>query len=114
MSGQRVIRPGKERPGSRRTPLIRPIVDIDGTVVHREEPDVSDMSTPALCSHCGSIYDVGHVTVTARYSDCSLWNAPCCGRQADSRHAWNNQPGARMGYVDIRARDRLLAERRVR
>lgn len=43
------------------------------------------MTSPVECTHCGDVYDLGTVTVTARYSDCSVWNTPCCGRVADDR-----------------------------
>ncbi|GGM52556.1 hypothetical protein ACFFX1_55520 [Dactylosporangium sucinum] len=45
---------------------------------------IADMTSPVRCT-CGRIYDLGKVTVTARYADCSIWKAPCCGRQADDR-----------------------------
>lgn len=45
---------------------------------------VRDMMSPVRCT-CGRIYDLGKVIVTARYTDCSMWKAPCCGRQADDR-----------------------------
>lgn len=45
---------------------------------------IRDMMFPVRCT-CGRIYDLGKVEVTARYTDCSIWNAPCCGRQVDDR-----------------------------
>lgn len=42
------------------------------------------MTSPVRCQ-CGAIYDLGHVTVTARYADCSVWTTPCCGRVEDDR-----------------------------
>jgi hypothetical protein len=45
---------------------------------------IRDMFSPVRCT-CGSIYDLGKVEVTARYVDCSMWKAPCCGRVADDR-----------------------------
>lgn len=45
---------------------------------------VRGMTYPVRCT-CGQVYDVGKVEVKARYTDCSIWNAPCCGRQADDR-----------------------------
>lgn len=44
-----------------------------------------DMTQPCRCAHCGGVYDLGKVTITARYADCSMWNAPCCGRLVDDR-----------------------------
>jgi hypothetical protein len=46
--------------------------------------EIQSMFKPVRCT-CGQIYDLGKVTVTARYADCSIWKAPCCGRQADDR-----------------------------
>jgi hypothetical protein len=48
-------------------------------------PDTRGMSAPVRCRTCGEVYDSGKVEVTARYVDCSVWTAPCCGRIADSR-----------------------------
>lgn len=45
---------------------------------------IEGMFKPVRCT-CGRIYDLGAVEVTARYSDCSVWKAPCCGRTADDR-----------------------------
>lgn len=50
----------------------------------REEAAIADMFYPVRCN-CGQIYDVGKVTVTARYLDCSVWTTPCCGRHEDDR-----------------------------
>lgn len=46
---------------------------------------VREMFSPVRCAHCNGIYDLGKVEVTARYADCSVWNAPCCSRQVDDR-----------------------------
>lgn len=46
---------------------------------------IDGMSQPARCSHCRGFYDLGSVTVTARYTDCSVWKAPCCGVTVDDR-----------------------------
>jgi len=43
------------------------------------------MNDLVRCTHCGGTYRLGSVTVTARYTDCSCWNAPCCGTQVDDR-----------------------------
>jgi hypothetical protein len=50
-----------------------------------DQPATAGMSQPAQCSHCHRIYDLGTVTVTARYADCSMWKAPCCGLLVDDR-----------------------------
>jgi hypothetical protein len=43
------------------------------------------MHQPARCTWCGGVYDLGTVEVTARYTDCSVWKAPCCGTVVDDR-----------------------------
>ena len=53
---------------------------LDGTT----QRDIEGMSQPVRC-RCGGVYDLGTVTVTARYADCSMWKAPCCGRESDDR-----------------------------
>lgn len=47
-------------------------------------PEAEGMFQPVRC-RCGCVYDLGTVEVTARYADCSVWRAPCCGRTADDR-----------------------------
>ena len=42
------------------------------------------MTSPVRC-RCGQVYDLGKVTVTGRYTDCSMWKTPCCGITADDR-----------------------------
>lgn len=49
-----------------------------------ERQAIAGMFKPVRCT-CGRIYDIGKVEVTARYTDCSIWKAPCCGRHADDR-----------------------------
>lgn len=48
-------------------------------------PDTTGMNFPVRCTHCGGVYDVGKVEVTARYVDCSMWKSPCCGLLVDDR-----------------------------
>ncbi|BBX87907.1 hypothetical protein MAUB_57800 [Mycolicibacterium aubagnense] len=60
-------------------------------------PDTIDairgMSSPARCTHCGQVYDLGTVTVTQRYVDCSVWTSPCCHRTVDDRGSgWKSLP----------------------
>jgi len=45
----------------------------------------TDMFAPVRCAYCGQTYDLGYVTATARYADCSVWKAPCCGTVVDDR-----------------------------
>jgi len=47
---------------------------------------IADMMFPVRCLRCHTgIYDTAKVTVTARYSDCSVWKTPCCGQTVDDR-----------------------------
>ncbi len=53
---------------------------------------VSEMFAPGRCLWCGAIYDAGPVKVIARYSDCSVWIAPCCEAQVDDRpRSWGGR-----------------------
>lgn len=49
------------------------------------------------CTYCRGEYDLGKVEVTARYTDCSMWKAPCCGRLVDDRR-WKS----RVDYTEIK------------
>lgn len=49
-----------------------------------EAAQIQAMMFPVRCT-CGQLYDLAKVEVTGRYTDCTLWKAPCCGRQADDR-----------------------------
>lgn len=51
----------------------------------RDYERVAQMSYPVQCAHCGRVYDLGTVTVTARYADCSMWKTPCCNVAVDDR-----------------------------
>ena len=106
--------------GSRRTPLVRTAADIrrsivttDGTVHTLSPHEVSTerMAMPSRCRSCRVTFDAGHVVVTARYADCSMWRCPGCGIQHDSRRAWSGAPGEHMGYVDLREQQRAIEER---
>lgn len=43
------------------------------------------MASYVQCTHCGRRYDIGRVTVIARYAECTVFTAPCCGRTVDDR-----------------------------
>ena len=43
------------------------------------------MTSPVVCNLCGKEYDLAAVTVTARFSDCSCFTTPCCGKNVDDR-----------------------------
>lgn len=53
--------------------------------------EVLTMTSPVRCTRCGAVYDLGHVTVTHRYADCSMWRTPCCDREVDDR-MWVSSP----------------------
>lgn len=54
---------------------------------------VKDMRFPVRCTRCNGVYDSATVTVTARYSDCSVWVSPCCNQTVDDRPAgWVARP----------------------
>ena len=50
-----------------------------------EQLDIATMSFPVRCSHCRRFYDMGTVTITGRWLDCTAWKAPCCGAAVDDR-----------------------------
>lgn len=58
-------------------------MDVDGRII--ETSDISEMTMPVRCTHCQGVYDLGTVTVTGRYLDCSVWRSPCCGLTVDDR-----------------------------
>jgi hypothetical protein len=53
-----------------------------------QQPKLTDMRFPVLCLHCRTYYDLGHVKVTARYADCSVWTSPCCGHPGIDDRPW--------------------------
>lgn len=61
--------------------------DIDGYWIEGVSLDlIEGMSYPVQCARCHTgVYDLGKVEVTARYTDCSMWKAPCCGVLVDDR-----------------------------
>lgn len=65
--------------------------DLFNPRIHRS---AEGMTSPVQCNRCGGIYDLGTVTVTQRYADCSVWNTPCCNRTADDRE-WKSLPDYR-------------------
>ncbi len=68
-------------------PRPRPqfIVDHRGRLVEDVSAQIDGMTSPVRCAHCSRIYDLGTVTATARYTDCSMWKSPCCKRLVDDR-----------------------------
>lgn len=55
---------------------------------------ITGMTSPVRCLRChNGVYDLGKVEVTARYTDCSMWKAPCCGSVVDDRGqtGWTNR-----------------------
>lgn len=55
------------------------------TIAEKDVIAAADMFTPVRCTHCGGIYDLGTIEVTERYTDCSMWQSPCCSRLVDDR-----------------------------
>lgn len=53
-----------------------------------EQPPVEAMMHPVRCMHCRLVYSLGHVKVTGRYTDCSVWTSPCCGHQGIDDRPW--------------------------
>jgi hypothetical protein len=60
-------------------------VDRFGYMMEDLDDLTEDMSQPVRCNRCHGVYDLGTVTVTARYTACSVWKAPCCGAVVDDR-----------------------------
>lgn len=56
-----------------------------------KQPPPAEMMSPVRCTRCGTVYDLCHVKTGARYSDCTVYTTPCCGRQADDR-LWKGSP----------------------
>ncbi len=56
-----------------------------------ERLEIDQMTSPVRCNHCGRIYDLGKVTVEARYLDCSVWKCPHCSVTVDDR-TWKSRP----------------------
>jgi hypothetical protein len=68
-----------------------------------EQPPVAEMKSPVKCRHCRGIYDQVRVLVTARYADCSVWIAPCCGHPGV-----DDRPGERERHYMALDRDEVL------
>ncbi len=50
------------------------------------------MLIPVRCNHCHRVYDLaGPSERIARYADCDVFKAPCCGRTVDTR-SWKSFP----------------------
>lgn len=52
------------------------------------QPPVAEMRIPVRCMHCGAVYDITRVQVTGRFTDCSVWTAPCCGLRGVDDRPW--------------------------
>jgi len=53
--------------------------------------DTKGMLVPVRCNRCGAVYDLTEAKVVHRYSDCTIFVTPCCGRQVDDR-TWVGDP----------------------
>jgi phage FluMu protein Com len=71
--------------------------------------DVSGMTQPCRCTHCGRVYDLGKVTIVQRYLDCSVWQCPGCKLQVDDRGetGWTT----RRDYVRLDGNGREVRQR---
>lgn len=49
------------------------------------QPPIAEMMVPVRCLRCRRVYDLTHTEVIHRYSDCTLFYAPCCGARVDDR-----------------------------
>jgi hypothetical protein len=74
----------------------------------RPQPDTTGMTSPARCTYCQHVYDLGKVTVTARYTDCSMWHCPGCKTLVDDRGetGWKS----RKDYVVLPRTPQLIAD----
>lgn len=59
-------------------------------------------SAHCRCRSCGKTFAIESVKVTARYADCDMFEAPCCGATCDTRLRWGGPTWAHMGYDDMR------------
>lgn len=69
---------------------------------YRDELLARDMRSPVRCGHCGHVYDLGKVTVTACYTDCSVWRTPCCDTTVDDPCEYGVLWGGRADYERIK------------
>ena len=60
-----------------------------------EQRRIAGMFSPVECTFCGRVYDLGTVTVTARYADCSVWTTPCCNRAGVDDRMFVSRPAIR-------------------
>jgi len=80
-------------------------MDIHGRL--RELADVRDTSFPVRCTRCSKVYDLGKVTVVARYTDCSVWKCPGCGCTVDDRPAgWGDHHYVELDFNGREKRNR--------
>ena len=86
-----------------RAEVRRQILKRHGTWGERQDfpVEAEGMFSPVRCAHCRGVYDLGEVTVTARYMDCSVWRSPCCDLTVDDRgEGWKSRPD----YTELRKR----------
>jgi hypothetical protein len=79
-------------------------VDHYGRPLPGSTAEIAGMFDPVRCARCSGVYDLGTVEVTARYADCSMWKAPCCGSLVDDR--------GDTGWKSRKDYERLRGERR--
>ena len=61
---------------------------------------MNDMRSPVICSHCGCVYDLEAVEVTADVG-WKTWTAPCCGHRAAGRDEATGKSGLDFRVVPL-------------
>ena len=60
------------------------------------------MLMPVRCNRCQSIYDLVGTGITDRYSDCTVWITPRCGKKVnDSKVFMSTFPYKKLTQSDI-------------
>ncbi len=72
-----------------------------GVLYDRDARSVAGMGQPVRCGHCSRVYDLGKVTVVARYTDCSMWRCPGCSLLVDDRCDYFPMGTGRRDYVRL-------------
>lgn len=70
---------------------------------------VADLGIAVRCAHCHRIYDLARIRVVRMYVDCTVWVAPCCGREVDDRGetGWKSE----QDYFRLRPRNIFPCDR---
>ena len=62
-----------------------------GTFKYIPAKGLDEMISPVSCAHCGKAYDLTAVEVNHRFTDCTQFKTPCCGKLSDDRE-WKGYP----------------------